>query len=60
MPGMRFRPRWLRRVLQVPVVPTLGPVHPDTLRPEIFDEIVAAARTGEMLPFDKERRWSAT
>jgi hypothetical protein len=23
-------------------------------------EIVAAARTGEMLPFDKERRWSAT
>ncbi|MGW5715152.1 GNAT family N-acetyltransferase [Amycolatopsis sp. NPDC003865] len=57
---MRFRPRWLRRVLEVPVVPTLGPVHPDTLRPEIFDEIVAAARTGEMLPFDKERRWSST
>ncbi|MEV6445112.1 GNAT family N-acetyltransferase [Amycolatopsis sp. NPDC051716] len=57
---MRFRPRWLRRVLQVPIVPTLGPVHPDTLRPEIFDDIVAAARTGEMLPFDKERRWSAT
>ncbi|MEU5259727.1 GNAT family N-acetyltransferase [Amycolatopsis sp. NPDC021455] len=57
---MRFRPRWLRRVLQVPVVPTLGPVHPDTLGPEIFDEVVAAARTGQMLPFDKERRWSAT
>ncbi|QKV80687.1 GNAT family N-acetyltransferase [Amycolatopsis sp. Hca4] len=57
---MRFRPSWLRRVLQVPVVPTLGPVHPDTLRPEIFDEVVAAALTGEMLPFDKERRWSAT
>lgn len=57
---MRFRPGWLRRVLQVPVVPTLGPVHPDTLQPEVFDEIVAAARTGQMLPFDKERRWSAT
>ena len=55
---MRFRPGWLRRVLQVPVVPTLGPVHPDTLRPELFDEVVAAAHTGEMLPFDKERRWS--
>ncbi|MDQ7802654.1 GNAT family N-acetyltransferase [Amycolatopsis sp. A133] len=50
----------MRRVLQVPVVPTLGPVHPDTLQPEVFDEIVDAARTGEMLPFDKERRWSAT
>ncbi|MBE8519381.1 GNAT family N-acetyltransferase [Amycolatopsis sp. H6(2020)] len=48
----------MRRVLQVPIVPTLGPVHPDILQPEIFDEIVAAAHTGEMLPFDKERRWS--
>jgi GNAT superfamily N-acetyltransferase len=55
---MRFQPDWLRRVLQVPVVPTLGPVHPDTLQPELFDEVIAAARTGEMLPFDKERRWS--
>ncbi len=57
---MRFRPGWLHRVLQVPVVPTLGPVHPDTLRPELFDEVAAAGRTGEMLPFDKERRWSAS
>jgi GNAT superfamily N-acetyltransferase len=57
---MRFRPGWLRGVLQVPVVPTLGPVHPDTFEPEIFDEVVAAARTGQMLPFDKERRWSTS
>src|SRR5256885_3619306 len=57
---MRSRRRWLRRVLQVPVVPTLGPVHRGTLGPEIFDEVVAAARTGEMLPFDKERRWSTS
>ncbi|RSD10272.1 GNAT family N-acetyltransferase [Amycolatopsis eburnea] len=56
---MRFRPSWLRRVLQAPVVPTLGPVHPDTLGPEIFDDVVAVAHTGEILPFDKERRWSA-
>lgn len=57
---MRFRPSWLRRVLQVPIVPTLGPVHPDTLGPEIFDDIVMAATTGEILPFDKQRRWSTT
>src|SRR5947199_9821474 len=55
---MRFRPSWLRRVLQVPVVPTLGPVHPDTLGPEIFHDVLAAAVTGTVLPFDKERRWS--
>src|SRR5882724_9805502 len=56
---MRFRPDWLRRVLHVPYVPTLGPVHPDTLCVEVFDEVVAASATGLSLPFDKDRRWSA-
>jgi GNAT superfamily N-acetyltransferase len=56
---MRFRPDWLRRVLHVPYVPTLGPVHPDTLCVEVFDEVVAASSTGLSLPFDKDRRWSA-
>jgi GNAT superfamily N-acetyltransferase len=56
---MRFRPEWLRRVLHVPYVPTLGPVHPDTLDAEVFDEVIAAATAGVMLPFDKDRRWSA-
>lgn len=55
---MRFQRDWLRRVLSVPYVPTLGPVHPDALCPELFDDIVAASRTGRFLPFDKDRRWS--
>ncbi len=56
---MRFRPDWLRRVLHVPYVPTLGPVHPDAVCAEVFDEVVAASATGLSLPFDKDRRWSA-
>ncbi|HZD14667.1 MAG TPA: hypothetical protein VE196_05980, partial [Pseudonocardiaceae bacterium] len=56
---MRFRWDWLRRVLCVPFVPTLGPVHPDALSSELFDDVVAASRTGQVLPFDKDRRWSA-
>ncbi|WP_414943816.1 GNAT family N-acetyltransferase [Amycolatopsis sp. cmx-11-32] len=55
---MRFRPEWLRRVLHVPYVPTLGPVHPDALDPGVFDEVITATATGVMLPFDKDRRWS--
>ncbi|MFC3456092.1 hypothetical protein [Amycolatopsis speibonae] len=57
---MRFRPQWLRRVLHLPYVPTLGPVHPDTFEPEVFDEVLSAAAAGVMLAFDKESRWSAT
>ena len=55
---MRFQRDWLRRVLTVPYVPTLGPVHPDTLTPDLFDEVIAASRAGRVLPFDKNRRWS--
>jgi len=55
---MRFQWDWLRRALRVPYVPTLGPVHPDTLSPELFDDVVAASTTGQVLPFDKDRRWS--
>lgn len=55
---MRFQWDWLRRALCVPYVPTLGPVHPDALSPELFDDVVAASRTGRVLPFDKDRRWS--
>nr|CTQ97461.1 hypothetical protein [Kibdelosporangium sp. MJ126-NF4] len=46
-------------MLHVPYVPTLGPVHPDTLDLEVFDEVIAATTAGVMLPFDKDRRWSA-
>lgn len=45
-------------MLRVPYVPTLGPVHPDTLSPELFDDVVVASQTGRVLPFDKARRWS--
>jgi hypothetical protein len=38
----------------------LGPVHPDTLRPKIFEEVATAAHTGELLSFDKDRHWSAS
>jgi len=55
---MRLRADWLRRVLTVPYVPTLGPVHPDALTADLFDEIIAASRTGDALPFDRDRRWS--
>lgn len=45
-------------MLRVPYVPTLGSVHPDTLCPELFDDVLAASWTGQVLPFDKDRRWS--
>jgi hypothetical protein len=55
---VRFHPDWLRRVLRVPYVPTLGPVHPEALSPELFDDVVAASQSGQLLPFDKDQRWS--
>jgi GNAT superfamily N-acetyltransferase len=55
---VRFQREWLGRVLRVPYIPTLGPVHPDTLCPKLFDDVLAASRTGQALPFDKDRRWS--
>ena len=56
---MRFQRDWLRRVLRVPYVPTLGPVHPEAFSPELFDDVAAASQTGQLLPFGKDRRWSA-
>ncbi|MFF0104262.1 GNAT family N-acetyltransferase [Streptomyces hirsutus] len=55
---MRFRWDWIERVLSVPYVPTLGPVHPDSPLPHLFAAVVAAAGTGCFLPYDKDRRWS--
>ncbi|MGH3800545.1 MAG: hypothetical protein ACRDTD_10505 [Pseudonocardiaceae bacterium] len=31
----------------------LGPVHPDTLCPELFDDVLTASTTGQVLAFDK-------
>ncbi len=55
---MLFRWDWLRPVLTAPIVPTLGPVHPDALTVGIFEDTLRAAVTGDFLPYDKDRRWS--
>ncbi|MFJ3612296.1 GNAT family N-acetyltransferase [Streptomyces hydrogenans] len=54
---MLFRWDWLRPVLTAPIVPTLGPVHPDALNVGIFEDTLRAAVTGDFLPYDKDRRW---
>lgn len=57
VPLMFFRWDWLRPVLTAPIVPTLGPVHPDALTIDLFEDILRAAVTGDFLPYDKNRRW---
>jgi len=57
---MTFRWDWLSAVLTAPYVPALGPVQPAALSAALFDGIVSVAGTGEFLPYDKDRRWSAT
>ncbi|MBT2444912.1 GNAT family N-acetyltransferase [Streptomyces sp. ISL-36] len=54
---MFFRWDWLRPQLAAPIVPTLGPVHPDALTVGIFEDTLRAADTGDFLPYDKDRRW---
>ncbi|MFE7047134.1 GNAT family N-acetyltransferase [Streptomyces californicus] len=54
---MFFRWDWLRPQLTAPIVPTLGPIHPDTLTVSVFEDILRAADTGDFLPYDKDRRW---
>ncbi|MGP3969064.1 GNAT family N-acetyltransferase [Streptomyces sp. 6N223] len=56
---MRFRWEWLRPVVTVPFVPTIGPVHPSVLTEDLFADILTAASTGEgFLRYDKDIRWS--
>lgn len=56
--AMTFRWDWLRPLLTVPYVPTLGPMHPNTLSPRLFADIVDVAGTGRILPYDKDRWWA--
>ncbi|MFE3186591.1 GNAT family N-acetyltransferase [Streptomyces violascens] len=56
---MPFSWDWLEPVVQVPYVPTLGPVHPTALGPNLFADILAVAGTGRFLPYDKDQRWAA-
>lgn len=54
---MFFRWDWLRPVLTAPIVPTLGPVHPDALTVGVFENVLRVADSGGFLPYDKDRRW---
>lgn len=60
MPSVRFRWDWLHPVVNVPYVPTLGPVRPAALSAELFTAVANIAGTGHFLPHDKDRRWSST
>ncbi|WP_409238356.1 GNAT family N-acetyltransferase [Streptomyces sp. PA5.6] len=55
---MRFRWDWLRPVVPVPYVPTLGPVHPSVLTEDLFTDTLIAAPTKMFLHYDKDIRWS--
>lgn len=55
---MRFEWDWLSPVVTVPYVPTLGPVHPDALGPELFAEVTDVAGSGRFLAHDKDQRWA--
>ncbi|MDX3237186.1 GNAT family N-acetyltransferase [Streptomyces sp. ME03-5709C] len=55
---MLFRWEWLRPVVTVPYVPTLGPVHPSVLTEDLFADIVRAAEQRRFLRYDKDVRWS--
>ncbi|MBV2355999.1 GNAT family N-acetyltransferase [Streptomyces sp. J2-1] len=54
---MFFRWDWLRPQLTAPIVPTLGPVHPEALTVGVFEDVRRAADTEGFLPYDKDRRW---
>ncbi|MEU6807764.1 GNAT family N-acetyltransferase [Streptomyces sp. NPDC046831] len=51
---------WLHPVVRVPYVPTIGPVHPDTLSPGLFGDVLRVAGTGAFLLYDKDQRWAET
>jgi GNAT superfamily N-acetyltransferase len=57
---MRFRWDWLRPVVTVPYVPTIGPVHPSVLTEDLFTDTLIAAPTDRFLRYDKDLRWSDT
>ncbi|MET8539057.1 GNAT family N-acetyltransferase [Kitasatospora sp. NPDC004799] len=55
---MGFRWDWMHPHISVPYLPTLGPLHPEVMGPELLNDVFAVADTGEFLPHDKDRRWS--
>jgi GNAT superfamily N-acetyltransferase len=55
---MGLRWDWLHPLITAPYVPTLGPVHPEAIAPELFADVIGIAGTGRFLPYDKDRRWA--
>ncbi|MEZ0064531.1 GNAT superfamily N-acetyltransferase [Streptacidiphilus sp. MAP12-20] len=56
---MDLRWDWLHPLMRVPYVPTLGPVHPDAVAPELFADVLAVAGTSRFLAHDKDLRWAS-
>lgn len=44
-------------VFPVPYVPTLGPVHPEAVTAELWEQVLANNGTGRFLPHDPASRW---
>ncbi|WP_431888977.1 GNAT family N-acetyltransferase [Nocardiopsis alba] len=57
---MRDASRLEGPVFPVPYVPTLGPMHPDTITPDLWKQVIAVSGTGRFLPHDKDARWGGT
>ncbi|MFF9157604.1 hypothetical protein ACF1AB_35890 [Streptomyces sp. NPDC014846] len=53
---MRFHRGWVKAVMPVAYVPTLGPVRQGDLLSRLFEAGVDIAGTGRFLPYDKDRR----
>lgn len=56
---MRIRWDLLHPLITAPFVPTLGPIHPDAVSADLFENVFAIAGTGRFLRHDKDRRWAS-
>lgn len=54
---VRLRWDWLGPSVTVPFVPTIGPVHPDSVGPSLFSDVISVASTDRFLAYDKDQRW---
>ena len=54
---VRLRWDWLGPSVTVPFVPTVGPVHPDSVGPSLFSDVISVAGTDRFLAYDKDQRW---
>ena len=54
---VRLRWDWLGPLVTVPLVPTIGPVHPAEVGPGLFSDVISVAGTDSFLVYDKDRQW---